>query len=76
LNTFDGNYDKNILKLINQNKETDEVAIEKIEKWKDISKIPKYIEFLIILIVAAYYLTDTKVAFHLTPIAIIFLLIN
>jgi len=75
---FYGSYDKNIHKLINQNIETDEIAVEKREKWKDISKILSYIGFglLIILIGIAYYIKDIKTAFGLIPIIILFLVVK
>jgi phosphatidylserine/phosphatidylglycerophosphate/cardiolipin synthase-like enzyme len=75
---FYGNYEKNIHKLINQNRDIDHLAVEKREKWKDISKILSYIGFglLIILIGIAYYLKDVKVAYGLIPIIIIFLVVK
>lgn len=75
---FYENYNKNIHKLINQNRETDEVALEKREKWKDTSKILTYIGFglLAILIVIGYYLKDPKVALGLIPVIILFLVIK
>lgn len=75
---FYGNYERNIHKLINQNREIDNIAVEKREKWKDISKILTYIGFglFTILIGIAYLLKDTKVAFGLIPIFIIFLVIK
>ena len=74
----DKSYEKNIHKLINQNREIDNAAVEKREKWKDISKILTYIAIglLIILIGIAYYLKDIKVAFGLTPIVILLLVIK
>lgn len=75
---FYGSYEKNIHKLIIQNKETDKEAVEKREKWKDLVKILSYIDFglLAIVIGLAYYLKDVKVAFGLIPIIIIFLVIR
>tara|TARA_R110002050_G_C8818893_1_gene504254 strand:- start:36 stop:803 length:768 start_codon:yes stop_codon:yes gene_type:complete len=75
---FYGSYDKNIHKLITQNRETDEKAVEKRDKWKDISKILTYIGFglLIILIGVAYYIKDIKIAFGLIPIIILFLVVK
>ena len=75
---FYGSYDKNIHKLINQNIKTDQIAVEKREKWKDISKILSYIGFglLIILIGIAYYIKDIKIAFGLIPIIILFLVVK
>ena len=75
---FYGNYEKNITKLINQNRETDQIAVEKREKWKDKSKILTYIGFglLIILVGIGYFLRDTKIAFGLIPIVVIFLVVK
>lgn len=75
---FYGNYEKNITKLINQNRETDQIAVEKREKWKNTSKILTYIGFglLIILVGIGYYLKDPKIAFGLIPIIIIFLVVK
>ena len=75
---FYGSYEKNIHKLIIQNREIDKEAIEKRGKWKDLAKILTYIGygFLVILIGIAYYLKDTKVAFGLIPIIILFLIIK
>ena len=71
-------YDKNIHKLINQNRETDNVAVEKREKWKNISKRLTYIGLglLIILTGIAYYLKDIKIAFGIIPVIIIFLIVK
>lgn len=75
---FYGNYDKNIHKLIIQNRETDEIAVEKREKWKDICKVLTYIGFgvLIVSIGIAYYLKDSKVSFGLIPIVVLFLVVK
>ena len=75
---FYGNYEKNIHKLIKQNRDIDDIAVEKREKWKDISKILAYIGFglFAILIGIAYYLKDIKVAFGLIPILVIFLVVK
>lgn len=75
---FYGSYDKNIHELINQNIETDEIAVEEREKWKDISKILTYIGFglLIILIGVVYHFKDIKTAFGLIPIIILFLVVK
>lgn len=75
---FYGNYEKNITKLINQNRETDLIAVEKREKWKDKSKILTYIGFglLIIFVGIGYYLKDPRIAFGLIPIIIIFLVVK
>ena len=71
-------YDKNIHKLINQNRETDNVAVEKREKWKNISKRLTYIGLglLIILTGIAYYLKDIKIASGIIPVIIIFLIVK
>jgi len=75
---FYGSYDKNIHELINQNIETDEIAVEEREKWKDISKILTCIGFglLITLIGVAYHFEDIKTAFGLIPIIILFLVVK
>lgn len=75
---FYANYEKNITKLINQNRETDQIAVEKREKWKDTSKILTYIGFglLIILVAIGYYLKDPKITLGLIPIIIIFLVVK
>lgn len=75
---FYGQYEKNIHKLIIQNQETDKEAVEKREKWKDISKILTYITLGIVSIVIGlgYYLKDLKVAFGIIPILILLLIIR
>lgn len=75
---FNGSNEKNIHKLIIQNRETDDVSVEKQEKWKNLTKILTYIgsSLLILLVVAAYYLKDIKVAFGLILIIIIFLVVK
>ncbi len=75
---FYGDYNKNIHKLIIQNRNTDKEAVEKREKWRDIVKILTYINFglLAILIGIVYFLKDIKIAFGLIPIVIIFLVIK
>lgn len=73
---FYGKYEKNIHKLILQNRETDEESVRIREKWKDISKILLYITIglLTILIGLIYYLKDHKLIFGLVPIIILFLI--
>ena len=75
---FYGSYVKNIHKLINQNRDIDNLAVEKRQNWKRISNILTYIGFglLTILIGIYYYIKDTKIAFGLIPIFIIFLIIK
>lgn len=75
---FYGNYERNIHKLIIQNRKTDEEAVKIREKWKYISKILTYINFglLAILIGIAYFLRDIRVSFGLILIIIIFLVIK
>ncbi|MDD7886839.1 phospholipase D-like domain-containing protein [Flavivirga sp. 57AJ16] len=75
---FYGSYEKNIHKLIIQNKKIDKEAVEKREKWKDLIKILTYIGFglLVILIGIIYYLKDVKLILGLTPIIILFLIIK
>ncbi|MFC4268917.1 phospholipase D-like domain-containing protein [Polaribacter marinivivus] len=78
LEDFYGNHEKNIHKLIIQNRNTDKEAVEKREKWKDLSKRLTYIGIgvLLILIGLAYYIRELKVAFGLIPILVIFLIIK
>ena len=73
-----GKYEKNIHKLIIQNREIDKGASEKREKWKDLVKILSYINFGLVatLSAIAYYLQDRKVAFGLIPIVVLFLIIR
>lgn len=75
---YEGLYRKNIHKLILQNRETDEVALEKREKWITLSRILTYINWgnLIVLLGLAYLFKDILVAFGLIPIVIISLIIN
>lgn len=70
--------EKNIHKLIIQNRKVNKEAIEKRKKWNDSVKILFYINFglLAILIGMAYFLKDIKVAFVLIPIVILFLIIK
>ena len=73
---FYENYQKNIHKLIIQNRKTDHHAVEKRKKWQAISNVLKYIPLGILsaLIVAAYFHRDVTVAFGLI-LPIIFLVI-
>lgn len=75
---FYGEYEKNINKLIIQNKKTDLDAVEKREKWKKNCKILKYLNFglLAILIGIAYSFRDIKIAFGLIPIIITYSIIR
>ncbi|MEO0556369.1 MAG: phospholipase D family protein [Bacteroidota bacterium] len=75
---FYGNYEKNIHKLIIQNRETDYQAVEKRDKWKDIVKILTYVTvgLLIALIGVTYYIQDIKVSFGLIPLTILYLTIR
>lgn len=76
---FYGSYERNIHKLIIQNREIDNDAVRKREKWKDIVRKLTYIGFglLATLIGVAYFLVDIRVAvFGLVPIVIIFLIIR
>lgn len=76
LEDFYGDKEKNINKLIIQNRETDNEALEKREKWKDTYKILIYIDvgFLLTLIAIGYYLRDLKIAFGLIPLLVLFLI--
>lgn len=78
LEDFYGAYEKNIHKLIIQNRETDHDAVEKREKWKDISKILTYIGIglLLTLVVISYYVRDIKIAFGIIPLLILLLIIK
>ena len=67
---FYGSYEKNIDKLIIQNVETDEVAVEKRKKWKDISKI---LAIAVGLSGVTCFVGDLKLGFSLIPIVILFL---
>ncbi|GET26140.1 phospholipase D-like domain-containing protein [Prolixibacter sp. NT017] len=75
---FNGNRKKIIHQLINQNRETDQEAVEKREKWKDISKILSYITIGLLLTLAGvvYFVRDIKMAFGLIPIVVLFLIIK
>lgn len=75
---FYGNYEKNIHKLIIQNKETDIEAENLRNKWADISKILFYILWGLIAveILLAYLFQDVKALFGAIPIVIIFLIYN
>ena len=75
---FYGSYEKNIHKLINQNRDIDNLAFEKREKWKDTIKILSYavLGLLVNLFGMAYFLKDVKVALGLIPIIILFLMIK
>jgi len=73
---FYGYREKNIYKLIIQNRNTD-VQKQKIRgKWINFTRRLSYIGFSLIalLIVLAYYFKDIKVFFGFTPIIIIFLI--
>lgn len=73
---FHGRYEKNIIKLIKQNRKINQLAVENREKWKATSKLLTHIGFvlLIILLVIVYYLRDLEVAFGLIPVVILFLI--
>jgi len=74
---FFGHYEKNIHKLILQNKEIDKEAVKIRKKWKRISKILSYINYGLIslLIVLAFLLKDIRVILLTIPIIILFLII-
>jgi phosphatidylserine/phosphatidylglycerophosphate/cardiolipin synthase-like enzyme len=73
-----GNYQKNIYKLIVQNRETDQAAVKQREKWKTITKNLIVVAFGLLLFLSGtvFYLRDLKVAFGLIPVAILVLLIK
>ncbi|SHH20265.1 PLD-like domain-containing protein [Flavobacterium micromati] len=71
---FYGDYDKNLHKLIIQNKETDYLAEKKREKWKNILRILTYSWFgiLTILVGTAFYLKNMKVVYGIIPLILLF----
>ncbi len=71
---YNNNYEKNIHKLIIQKRITDDKAVEKREKYKDIVKILTYIGYglLAILIIALYYIKDTKVLYGAVPLTVLY----
>ena len=73
---FYDNSEKNIHKLIIQNRETDNIAVEKREKWNDISKIILYITIGLFVTFSGvlYYLKEPKIGFSIIPIIILFLI--
>src|SRR5690554_5195576 len=76
---FYGSYERNIHKLIVQNRETDNDAVRTRGKWKDIARKLTYVGFglLAALIGASYFLRDIRVAvFGLVPLVIIFIIIR
>lgn len=78
LEDFNRSSEKNINKLIIQNRDIDDIAVEKIENWKKIAKRLTYIGFglLMIVIGLAYYLQDTIVVFGLIPLGITILVVK
>lgn len=78
LEDFYENREKNILKLIVQNRKTDKQTVEKREQWKDIVKILTYIGIGIILVLGGlvYYIRNEKLIFGLIPLLIVFLIIR
>ena len=71
---FYGDYEKNIHKLIIQNREIDKEAEHLRNKWINITEILLYVGLGLIAIEIglAYLLKDLKVIFGLIPIAVIF----
>jgi len=67
---FHGNYEKNIHKLILQNRKIDKTAIESIKKWKQITKILSLINlgFILLFISLIYFLKDLRVILIIIPI--------
>ena len=68
---FYGNYERNIHKLIIQNQKTNKEAVEKREKWKDISKILTYMNYRLLAILISLittYLKDSKIIIGIIPI--------
>ncbi len=72
---FYGSYDKNIFKLLEQNRVTDERAVEIRKKWEVIYKVLIYVGtvFLIFSMGIGFYSEEIKVAFALFPITFLFL---
>lgn len=77
-NLEDYGSEKNILKLIIQNRKTDEKAVEKREHWKDLVKILTYVLIGMMLVLGGltYYIRNEKLAFGLIPLLIVLLVIR
>lgn len=75
---FKGNHEKNIYQLIIQNKETNQEAINRIKKWKYISRVLMIINFILLLILflSGYFFKDINVAFGFIPVVILWLVIK
>jgi phosphatidylserine/phosphatidylglycerophosphate/cardiolipin synthase-like enzyme len=75
---YKGQYEKNIHKLIIQNRETDKASVEKREKWKRIVRILIYcfIVLFVILGATAYLLRDIKIVYGLIPLTITIVVIR
>lgn len=67
---FHGNYEKNIHKLVLQNRKIDQTAIKSINKWKQITKILSFINLGLILLFIGLinFLKDLRVILILIPI--------
>jgi len=74
---FHGNYEKNIHKLILQNRKIDQAALELINKWKQITKILSLINlgFILLFISLIYFLKDLRIILILIPIIALFVAI-
>lgn len=77
-NLEDYGSEKNILELIIQNRKTNEKAVEKRDRWRDIVKILTYVFLGFVLVVGGltYYIRNQKIAFGLIPLLIILLIIR
>lgn len=75
---FYGAYDKNILKLINQNRETDEIAVGLRNRWKKTAKIFISIGFgfTAVWIGLLYYFQNNKLLLGLIPIIALFVVVK
>lgn len=73
---FYGSYEKNICKLILQNRETDTESENVRNKWIELIKILLYVMFALLVLIAglAYLTRDFKVGFGLIPIIVLFLI--
>ena len=75
---FYGNYEKNLHKLIIQNRETDFEAVEKRKKLKVILRFLIYcwLGLLTILIGTAFHFKNIKIAYGIIPLIVLFFISN
>lgn len=66
-------HERNITRLIIQNRETDEVAVLKRIKWRKAANVLSIIGFCLLfgLAVLGYYLRDIRIAYGLVPVVIL-----